>query len=81
MANNSTTHAEHFTLPSFKVREPLVLRCVDCREEFGVTVSAQEWWEDVKGFTHKPKRCKSCHAIHQGRQPGIAVPANKMKQL
>jgi hypothetical protein len=37
-----------------------ILICIDCREEFVFTASAQEYFAG-KGYTEDPKRCKSCY--------------------
>lgn len=35
------------------------IQCVDCGEEFLFTANEQRFYQE-KGFTHEPKRCKSC---------------------
>ncbi len=37
-----------------------ILICVECKEEFVFTASAQEYFAE-KGYTEDPKRCKSCY--------------------
>ena len=45
--------------PDYKVR---ILICCDCGEEFVFTADAQRYFAE-KGYTHDPKRCKSCHLM------------------
>ncbi len=47
----------------FKVK---ILICVDCKEEFAFTESAQEYFAE-KGFTEDPKRCRTCYAAFKGK--------------
>lgn len=37
-----------------------ILICIDCKEEFVFTASAQEYFAG-RGFMDDPKRCKSCY--------------------
>lgn len=51
-----------------QAREPKVLICSNCGEEFVFTIGAQDYFAD-KGYTGDPKRCKSCHAdLKKGRR-------------
>lgn len=38
-----------------------ILICVDCKEEFAFTISAQEYFSE-RGFTENPERCRTCFA-------------------
>lgn len=42
-----------------------ILLCIDCREEFVFTKSAQQYFAS-SGRTQDPLRCKSCHHKHIG---------------
>ena len=46
-----------------------ILICIDCREEFVFTVSAQQYFAE-RGYSEDPKRCKSCYmTIKRNRKP------------
>ncbi len=44
-----------------------ILICVDCKEEFAFTASAQEYFAE-KGYTEDPKRCRTCYAEYKRKQ-------------
>ncbi|MFA6042791.1 MAG: zinc-ribbon domain-containing protein [Patescibacteria group bacterium] len=44
------------------------ITCIDCKEEFAFTVSAQEYFAE-KGFTGDPKRCRTCYAAYKQQHP------------
>ncbi|MCC6962993.1 MAG: zinc-ribbon domain-containing protein [candidate division Zixibacteria bacterium] len=46
-----------------------ILICVDCKEEFAFTESAQEYFAE-KGFTEDPKRCRTCYAEYKRKGRG-----------
>jgi hypothetical protein len=39
-----------------------ILVCVDCKEEFVFTASAQKYFAD-RGFVDPPKRCRTCYGV------------------
>jgi hypothetical protein len=49
-----------------------ILICVDCKEEFVFTASAQDYFAG-KGYTEDPKRCKSCYMELKKSKRRLAV--------
>ncbi|XOU94409.1 MAG: zinc-ribbon domain containing protein [Candidatus Kerfeldbacteria bacterium] len=43
------------------------LFCINCKQEFCFTVTAQEYFAE-RGYKDDPKRCKTCHRIHKKSQ-------------
>ena len=48
------------------------LVCVECGAEFIFTAGEQEFFNS-RGFTNKPKRCRSCRAVRRTEQRGGAL--------
>jgi CxxC-x17-CxxC domain-containing protein len=45
------------------------LVCSDCGQEFVFTAGEQSFYQE-KGFSHEPKRCKTCRARKKGGEGG-----------
>lgn len=56
------------------VFEDIVLRCVECGEEFVFTAGEQAFYSD-KGLLNEPRRCPDCrNRRRQEREEGVEYP-------
>lgn len=44
-----------------------ILVCVDCKEEFAFTISAQKYFAE-RGYTEDPRRCRHCFAEYKRKR-------------
>ncbi len=51
-------------MDQFEKFQDKILICVDCKEEFAFTISAQEYFAE-RGFTEDPRRCRTCFAEYK----------------